>query len=305
MVATCGIRWGFAQRGPGLASRQRAILIDRRNPRAVPAQRGPGLASRQRARVDDLAWQATQHDAQRGPGLASRQRGAGAIFQVVAAFMALNEGRDSRPGNGLEAARALHRATSIAQRGPGLASRQRTLCSGVFPSGTAAAQRGPGLASRQRVARPFSPFSPVRLAQRGPGLASRQRLRDAWPLLTHVGARSTRAGTRVPATASSGRRRAPGRWPTLNEGRDSRPGNGATPAGSAAGAVPLNEGRDSRPGNGPAGEGAPVNKFRPAQRGPGLASRQRRPSSWCRTRGTGPLNEGRDSRPGNGPPDPE
>ena len=62
----------------------------------------------------------------------------------------------------------------------------------------------------------------------------------------------------------------------LNEGRDSRPGNGLgnylvryDPS------TALNEGRDSRPGNGAQRPDTGQPPDQRAQRGPGLASRQR------------------------------
>src|SRR5690606_24534169 len=91
-------------------------------------------------------------------------------------------------------------------------------------------------------------------AQRGPGLASRQRpprqVRNpgGW-----IG-RSTRAGTRVPATAL---RRPDGGLGGLQ--RSTRAGTRVPATGSPRPAGPtrksstLNEGRDSRPGNGPPG----------------------------------------------------
>src|SRR5690606_8489087 len=144
--------------------------------------------------------------AQRGPGLASRQRSSSA---------------GSAPPAGVNA-----------QRGPGLASRQRSTGNGLGTV-TVAAQRGPGLASRQRGPEDDEAPPVARSAQRGPGLASRQRRparRPSSPPLY----RSTRAGTRVPATGlRSGGRTTPR---ALNEGRDSRPGNGEA---SASGRTPA------------------------------------------------------------------
>src|SRR5690606_11841620 len=62
----------------------------------------------------------------------------------------------------------------------------------------------------------------------------------------------------------------------LNEGRDSRPGNGRRLVEAYKDATdPLNEGRDSRPGNGIDGASITAAGVERAQRGPGLASRQR------------------------------
>src|SRR5690606_35506552 len=97
------------------------------------------------------------------------------------------------------------------------------------------------------------------------------------PARHRAGLRSTRAGTRVPATDLVG------------GGADGVEVERSTRAGTRVPATDLS---------------APVRDHRPpvtAQRGPGLASRQRRstaqpPAPWTA------LNEGRDSRPGNGQP---
>ena len=190
--------------------------------------------------------------AQRGPGLASRQR----------TLRALNV---KRPPPG-------------AQRGPGLASRQRVSNRTRRSYGCVPAQRGPGLASRQRGLAGAWSLRPSAAAQRGPGLASRQREAKAQRKAVPRQGRSTRAGTRVPATAGpwtaqrpllvlraqrgpglASRQRVPGSTAStasataLNEGRDSRPGNGRSGCSRHRGRPrPLNEGRDSRPGNGSA-----------------------------------------------------
>ena len=199
------------------------VTRDARSTRAgtrVPATVGDG---------DQRAHRQPSASAQRGPGLASRQRTAPSSPSAAAAG-SLNEGRDSRPGNG-----------------------GWLKCSDSC--WMTAAQRGPGLASRQRAI-----------------------------------TRSLGVNARVP----------------LNEGRDSRPGNGMRTCGRCwLRRSPLNEGRDSRPGNGRPGVGdtprlegrstragtrvpatavatgsvtVPVPGS--AQRGPGLASRQRPSCSW-------------------------
>src|SRR5690606_20118745 len=111
--------------------------------------------------------------AQRGPGLASRQRTS--ARPTGGGSAALNEGRDSRPGNG-RADRA-GSSTATAALNEGRDSR-------------------PGNGGAQ-----YQPSSRWRIAQRGPGLASRQRERHVVREREVVGERSTRAGTRVPATA--------------------------------------------------------------------------------------------------------
>src|SRR5690606_7742906 len=106
-------------------------------------------ASRQRVAQTALAAVTASLSAQRGPGLASRQRVAAPV-RLVDLGGSLNEGRDSRPGNGP----LIHldrRNLLCAQRGPGLASRQRPSADPDDESGIKYAQRGPGLASRQRV----------------------------------------------------------------------------------------------------------------------------------------------------------
>src|SRR5690606_1683907 len=164
---------------------------------------------------------------------------------------ALNEGRDSRPGNGMLLEAVTGGPTRPAQRGPGLASRQR-------PRG----DPGSFLLRSVRSTRAGTRVPATALVEIADGFACRGR--------------STRAGTRVPATAPSGCGRRSRRPSPLNEGRDSRPGNGQRGPGLASRQrIPLNEGRDSRPGNGP---------------------RWHRPSS----RRPAALNEGRDARPGHG-----
>src|SRR5690606_26669710 len=113
------------------------------------------------------------------------------------------------------------------------------------------AQRGPGLASRQRRpelrVRPHLPLRSTRAGTRVPATA-------AGPSSTRGACfhRSTRAGTRVPATVGSGNRRAD---PTVER---------STRAGTR---VPATAGRLFT-----------TNSAAHAQRGPGLASRQR--ASW-------------------------
>ena len=184
----------------------------------------------------------------------------------------LNEGRDSRPGNGpvrpaVRLPDVAPRSTRAGTRVPATVARSR---SRAFDN--AAAQRGPGLASRQRVKNSLWGIPRGAHAQRGPGLASRQRAFARAPTASLPDCRSTRAGTRVPATGGPrGERR----------GRAQR----STRAGTRVPATGVLLG------------GASV-KLR-AQRGPGLASRQRtsaRPTGG----GSAALNEGRDSRPGNG-----
>ena len=137
--------------------------------------------------------------AQRGPGLASRQRqhASGTRRQKC---QALNEGRDSRPGNGSGRSMVMVVPSTDAQRGPGLASRQRMTAGSPRPWRPRSAQRGPGLASRQRVATPA--------AAAGVAAFPLNEGRDSRPGNGELGPRpgqrrrrrSTRAGTRVPAT---------------------------------------------------------------------------------------------------------
>src|SRR5690606_17948188 len=91
------------------------------------------------------------------------------------ASWSLNEGRDSRPGNGREDRSVLHLVPAPAQRGPGLASRQR---------------RRAGLAGEEVAARS------TRAGTRVPATAAP----PAGGAAGAAGGRSTRAGTRVPAT---------------------------------------------------------------------------------------------------------
>ena len=286
-----------AQRGPGLASRQRrqqlpAALdaLERRSTRAgtrvpatafvgardtggrVLAQRGPGLASRQRgaehARLLGADPRRSTRAGTRVPATATPS------LSSPATAPSLNEGRDSRPGNGRRA-RCRRRRT------------RRTLNEG-------------------RDSRPGN----------GRGDSGAADDRDTLE-------RSTRAGTRVPATAAR-RRRSPRAGSPLNEGRDSRPGNGllvlchpseahgcaqrgpglasrqrVAASRSMIVIIALNEGRDSRPGNGrrrrhDRARRATLNEGRDSRPGNGITAFPRRP------RGPPPLNEGRDSRPGNG-----
>ena len=216
--------------------------------RLTSAQRGPGLASRQRPSPGRGAGPppALNEGRDSRPGNGNQRAGGGSTTGTT-----LNEGRDSRPGNG----------------GPG----QRRCLAGHRP-----AQRGPGLASRQRVVAVVSV-----------------------PFMGRT--RSTRAGTRVPATDAT---RDQATWGGLGAQRG--PGLASRQRGPAAsqssGKPPraLNEGRDSRPGNGPSPVRALAASIALAQRGPGLASRQRPSASHGSHVVLNPLNEGRDSRPGNG-----
>ena len=168
----------------------------------------------------------TAAGAQRGPGLASRQREA-----HTAGGPAGGRARSTRAGTRVPAtdlraelavAALLGRSTRAGTRVPATAIVAEQLTQGH----NVLAQRGPGLASRQRHSSPTTRNRKLEPAQRGPGLASRQRERQVLGVVVDDQARSTRAGTRVPATAPSST--APtGRSPhPLNEGRDSRPGNG-------------------------------------------------------------------------------
>src|SRR5690606_29281608 len=109
--------------------------------------------------------------AQRGPGLASRQRDE--VAGAAGAVLSLNEGRDSRPGNGPRGRPAGRRSRTLNEgrdSRPGNGARDALLT-----GDSVGAQRGPGLASRQRVA-VLVVGTLLIIAQRGPGLASRQRL---------------------------------------------------------------------------------------------------------------------------------
>ena len=199
-----------------------------------------------------------------GPQLARRQP----------ALPALNEGRDSRPGNGRTSGGSPSGPNGNAQRGPGLASRQRVVVGALMAMFVLRSTRaGTRVPATVWFCRRCS--CPVHGAQRGPGLASRQRGRRGRAAAHRPGVRSTRAGTRVPAT---GDRAVPRRPP--GPGRSTRAGTRVPATGCV---VRMNAG---------------VSR---AQRGPGLASRQRLQPSRRSHRAPRPaLNEGRDSRPGNG-----
>ena len=263
---------------------------------STPAQRGPGLASRQRRqRPGSAAHRAGT--AQRGPGLASRQRATSARCSPRAA-RSLNEGRDSRPGNGQLPARS--RAWRCdAQRGPGLASRQRAVqpdprLSHMADRSTRAGTRVPATARRRTGRRcPAAALNEGRDSRPGNG-------RPHWPVLQAEARRSTRAGTRVPATGRTGRDQRRGTR-ALNEGRDSRPGNGVRPEPAG----PAVRRRSTRAGTRVPATVVPQN---PELSSSGLRSTRagtRVPATGTRSgarrdgRG-GALNEGRDSRPGNG-----
>ena len=184
--------------------------------------------------------------AQRGPGLASRQRGPGCRRSRVGG-RALNEGRDSRPGNGtLQGAGP---GAARAQRGPGLASRQRRWRRGPahrhpWPLNEGRDSRpGNGKADIHPPRTPFSALNEGRDSRPGNGcaLAPADLPRER---------RSTRAGTRVPATGPS----SSASWSTPVS-RSTRAGT-RVPATVDSLAIALPNARS-------------------AQRGPGLASRQR------------------------------
>ena len=216
---------------------------------AQVAQRGPGLASRQR--VCPPATPGPLPSAQRGPGLASRQRTTQRSRKLPGSPSALNEGRDSRPGNGARIGECAQRVTPLNE---GRDSRP----------GNGLADAGSFLLRLIRSTR-----AGTRVPATGPQTGD----------TTAAGAsRSTRAGTRVPATVP---RACVCRMvrPALNEGRDSRPGNGQHPQ-----PVTLPQNRSTRAGTRvPATERETPGMGRVgiAQRGPGLASRQR---SWLRFR---------------------
>src|SRR5690606_30113895 len=136
------------------------------------------------------------------------------------------------------------------------------------------AQRGPGLASRQRepISLALSGW-PAGNAQRGPGLASRQRPVTSQPTLRATRTRSTRAGTRVPATADAADA---GHADAV---RSTRAGTRVPATGQRRIGRRLEAVRSTRAGTRvPATESEHLNAVREgglAQRGPGLASRQR------------------------------
>ena len=231
-----------AQRGPGLASRQRMlVLICRPQMRMVTLNEGRDSRPGNGRRAVGYMVDSFQRSTRAGTRVPATVEPTGAY--VVAAD-ALNEGRDSRPGNGSSWSVGPSSCSSLAQRGPGLASRQRGYDTSIVVLIVDVAQRGPGLASRQRLLHP----------------PRRHR---------HHRRRSTRAGTRVPATVGH------------------------------VGPPPFGFGlRSTRAGTRvPATVGLPVggsgNRRWRAQRGPGLASRQRSPSSRSSPTRTATLNEGR------------
>ena len=135
------------------------------------------------------------------------------------------------------------------------------------------AQRGPGLASRQR-AWECRTCALTEIAQRGPGLASRQRRRSPWLPQVQAPERSTRAGTRVPATGE----------PQGGEqagdllGRSTRAGTRVPATGSLVGPPRHLRRRSTRAGTRVPATGGVAGQIAwalRAQRGPGLASRQR------------------------------
>ena len=260
----------LAQRGPGLASRQRPTVSTATAVR-VSAQRGPGLASRQRDQVEQAAAAAAEARSTRAgtrvPATDLRRHGERGRSS------SLNEGRDSRPGNGsahrIRSPRHLRRSTRAGTRVP--------------------ATGGPSCEYAHIY----------RCAQRGPGLASRQRGPDGRVATVRPGPRSTRAGTRVPATGGVPHpdlrlavrsTRAGTRVPATGAGQEPRLRQAAPRSTRAGTRVPATV----------EGEGFAGRVDDHAQRGPGLASRQRRTCGRCWPRRSSPLNEGRDSRPGNG-----
>ncbi len=109
------------------------------------------------------------------------------------------------------------------------------------------AQRRPGPAPRRHSSRTRSSRSPATPLNEGrdprPGDTSL-----AAPNVLHEQDRSTKAGTRAPATLPSGARLKSG-IRTLNEGRDPRPGDTSGSRMAQTWQTALNEGRDPRPGD--------------------------------------------------------
>src|SRR5690606_2875076 len=113
--------------------------------------------------------------------------------------------------------------------------------------------------------------------------------------------RSTRAGTRVPATGSELAGRSMVYAPSLNEGRDSRPGNGAV----LDGRDDCGEPRSTRAGTRVPATGGRALRRRAGRQGRSTRAGTRVPATGSELAGRSmvyapSLNEGRDSRPGNG-----
>ena len=239
-----------AQRGPGLASRQRASGAH--DGRGLPL-RSTRAGTRVPATGDeDLRALLAQAHAQRGPGLASRQRGVHASQPGGATATTLNEGRDSRPGNGavvpVREPAVRPRSTRAGTRVPATGGRDVAGRTGDHPPLNEGRDSRPGNGLEELAGAPVAGERSTRAGTRVPATGSDRHALDR----RHVD-RSTRAGTRVPATDDALPRAGHARCP-LNEGRDSRPGNGRARAVRGRrrhhARCPLNEGRDSRPGNG-------------------------------------------------------
>ena len=188
-----------AQRGPGLASRQRNRRAGGGSTTGSTLNEGrdsrPGNGTTSRLKRLAASARSTRAGT-RVPATASDRPTSG-----CAPWTTLNEGRDSRPGNGgfdgdSDPLAAPLRSTRAGTRVPATAD-------GALAVGDVVnvAQRGPGLASRQRAVHELDAELVGYLAQRGPGLASRQRVGPAGGVELADQVRSTRAGTRVPATA--------------------------------------------------------------------------------------------------------
>ena len=238
-MATC------AQRRPGPESRQHRGTLDRRFSRSTPLNEGrdrnPGntVVSGLRVHGDMRSTKAgtgipatprdagqevfTVYAAQRRPGPESRQHRR---LRVACPWRhALNEGRDRNPGNtagrwtgGFHGLRRSTKAgtgipatpsspgcvsmATCAQRRPGPESRQHSLAMAKIASNLFA-QRRPGPESRQHNP-PTTDGAEMVLAQRRPGPESRQHAAQAVDD-DGADARSTKAGTGIPATLASRR----------------------------------------------------------------------------------------------------
>ena len=236
-------------------------------PRPVPAQRRPGHAPRRHS-SHPPSTSSVPPLAQRRPGHAPRRHA--------------RTRRDRRRGS------------HVAQRRPGHAPRRHPFAAGS-PTGLSSAQRRPGHAPRRHVLRCVVTRSMLFRAQRRPGHAPRRHVK--WTTVarkptpaqrrpghaprrhartvhegTDVGARSTKAGARTPATPEGAE--ADDRAPTpLNEGRGTHPGDTPDLLTERAAEAALNEGRGTHPGDTCSGHDRFV-RLNVAQRRPGHAPRR-------------------------------